>query len=377
MAIQRQKSILLVAEWADARFQRSVAQYARAAEWHLNLDCVYSHELPWGWQGDGCIAMAGSPEILRFIESLQVPVVDITEQFDNEIPRIHEDNQAIGALAARYFLDIGFAHFAYYRTDAYNVATARETSFAREVEDAGFTVTGLFPKPANAPKAWAQRKAWLRQQLTELPKPLAVFCTDDRLAVSLVEACFDCGIRVPDEVAVLGVGDLEIACECSAVPISSVRIDYQALGYQAAELLDGLMRGDPPPESALLPPSGIEERRSTYTLAVEDPVGREAVRFILDHFSEPIGVSQMTEALGITRRQLTSATQRALGVPPARLLENIRLERACETLLATDDTVDGIARRTGLGTALRLQRIFQRRLGTSPGVWRKANRPLG
>lgn len=374
---EHQKAVLLVAEWADPRFQRGVAKYARQAGWHLNLDSIYSHDcLPWGWCGDGCIAMAGRPELTRFIQSLGVPVVDVTHQTAGTFPRIHEDDSAIGTLAAEYFLGLGFKHFACYRTDAFNVSEVRSRSFARRTEKSGHPTQLLLwdRYGKRKPKDWRRRKDWLARELSSLPKPAAVFCIDDRMAVNAIEACLECSIRIPDEVAVLGVGNLEMACECSAVSLSSIRVDFEAFGFRAGEILDGVLNGDTPPsEPVLLPPQGIEERRSTYTLAVDEPAGRQALRFMLDHFTSRIGIREVTEAGGLTRRQLTYITQKELGIAPARLLEDIRIKKACELLNTTNHTVERVAYETGLGNALRLQRVFRKRFNTSPGAWRKVH----
>ena len=374
MGLESQKSILLVAEWADPRFQRGVAQYVKEAGWHLNLDSIYSNILPRGWRGDGCIAMAGREALVEFIQSLKVPVVDVTHQTDSPYPRIHEDDHAIGVHAAEYFLNLGFRNFACYRTDPFAVPTVRSDSFAKVIQEAGYPTQHLLWDRYRRKdgRHWKRRKDWLARELGKLPKPTALFCIDDRMAVSVIETCMECGIRIPDEIAVLGVGNLDIACECAAVSLSSIRIDFEALGFQAAELLGRVMDGETPPaEPILLPPGGIEERRSTYTLALDDPAARKAVRFMLDRYTDPITVADAARAGGLSRRQLTYATSKELNTGPARLLEDIRFKQACELLRTTNFTVERAAYETGLGNALRLQRIFRKRLNTTPSAWRK------
>jgi len=375
VASKKKKSVLLLAEWMDPRLQHGIARYAREAGWHLNLDSLHTGETPFGWNGDGCIAMAGRPRFTKILEDLRVPVVDVTHQTQAPFPRIHEDDQAIGCLAAEHFLDLGFKHFLCYRTDSYDVSKVRRESFTRRVEQAGHHTAHLLRKPsskAGKRPTWTQRMAWITRELEELPKPLAIFCIDDRMAVNIIEACSDSGLDVPDDVAVLGVGNLTTACECSPVGLSSIKIDYDAFGYQAAVMLDQIIHGAPGPvDPVLVPPQGVEERRSTHALAVDDPAGRKAIRFMLDRFTTPIDVMDMAREGRLTRRQLTYITQKELGKTPAQLLEDLRIKQACELLLATDYKVERVAFEAGLGTALRLQRIFRRRYKTSPGAWRK------
>ena len=377
MRDNRAKSVLLVAEGSDPGFHHGVAQYARQAGWHLNIDGVYSDDLLWGWGGDGCIAVVKSDRILSFSESLEIPVVGVTYERPDVFTRIHEDDEAIGKLAADYLLGLGFKHFASYRTGPQDVGEIRESSFVSAVKKAGAQVTPLFWKRPAKPKGkdWAQRNTWLARKLKALSKPAAVFCIDDRMAVTVIEACQDSGIRVPDDIAVLGVGCLEIASACCGVSLSSIRVDFRKLGFQAAELLDRVLDGEKTPtDTVLLAPEGIEERRSTYTLAVDDPAARKAIRFMLDNFTSPIGIPEMLEVAGITRRQLTYITEKELNRTPARLLEDTRIDKACELLETTNFPIKRVAYETGLGNALRLQRIFRKRLQTTPTDWRRGAR---
>ena len=360
---KHQRSILLLTEWADPRFYHGVARYAKHANWHLNLDAVYGRDLPTDWKGDGCIHMVQSKEALDFIESLNVPC-----------PSVGGDAAREGREAADYFIQLGFHHFACYTTErSAPMSQARLGGYADRLEELGFSATTLAWDKTGSEKgaAWDDRKQWLGGELKRLPKPVAIFCVDDRMALSLVEACMDAGIEIPGEVAVLGVGNMELACECSAVPLSSIRTDFEAVGYEAAAQLDRILDGEQVPQPFILPPAGIEERRSTYTLAVDDPRGRTALRFMLDNFHRPIGVNEIAEAGGLTRWQLTTITRQDLDTTPTRLLEDTRIKKACELLTTTNYPIKRVAYETGLGTALRLQRIFRKRFQTTPSAWRK------
>ena len=370
------RSILLVAEWGDHRLQLGVARYAKQAGWHLNLDAVYNNVLPQGWRGDGCLALMSDENYVGFVHSLDVPVVEISQQTDSPFPKVHEDNHAIGVLAAEYLLGLGFGHFACYRTSPLNVAMSRIHGFSSRLSEVGHTATEIAWSPRGRRRQgdWDQRLKWLSTELQALPKPVALFCIDDCMAADIIETCMHCGIRIPDDVSVLGVGNLELACEASTVPISSIRIDFESVGFQAAELLDLILDGKPPPaEPILIPPAGIAVRRSTYTLAVEDPASRKAVRFMLDNFASPININDIVTATGLNRRQITYALRKELGKPPAELLEDIRIENACKLLEKTNYPVKRVAYETGLGTALRLQRIFRKRFATTPSAWRSGS----
>lgn len=361
MSLPHQRSILLLAEWTDPGFIHGVAAYAKTANWHLNIDYVGGRRLPPSWKGDGCIHMVESQEATDFIAALNVPQ-----------PIVAVDGEALGRQAADYFLSLGFRNFACYTSDSAAVTSARAEAFQQRLSGLGTTTTVIARETVRACEEsdWDERKAWLIRELARLPKPLAIFCADDRLALRIVDACMAGSIDIPNEVAVLGVGNLAMACDCSAVPLSSIRIDFAKLGYERAAQLDRLINGESC-RGIKITPSGIEVRRSTYTLAVESPAGRQALRFMLDNFASPIGLPEICAAGRLTRRQLTHITRDELNTSPGKLLEDIRLRKACYLLRTTDYPVKRIAYETGLGNALRLQRIFRKQLNCSPTAWRK------
>ena len=365
MKTERQRSILLLTEWLDTEFIEGVARYAQHANWHLNIDYIGGRKLPKTWKGDGCISLTDSVEAYQFRQDLNVP-----------IPRVLPDNASHGRLAADYFVDLGFKNFAFYAPAPYaNAAEARFGAYRERLSEHGVPETQI-TQIATGPDGsveWATQEIVLINALTALPRPAAVFCVDDRMALRIVEACIDGGLDIPNEVAVLGVGNMELASKCSAVPLSSIRINFERIGYEQAAQLDGMLNGEKV-EELTIAPDGIQERRSTYTLAIEDPAGRKAIRFMLDHLDQPIRVRDICKAGALNPRQLSRILRTELNTSAGALLEGIRIKKACKLLTTTTYPVKRVAYETGLGTALRLQRIFRRRFQTTPTAWRKAQR---
>ena len=86
------------------------------------------------------------------------------------------------------------------------------------------------------------------QRLVGLPasrRPTAAFCANDLLALGLLQEMTRQGVKVPDELAIVGYDDIEFA-EAAAVPLTSVRQPREQLGQTAAELL--LAEADEGPE---------------------------------------------------------------------------------------------------------------------------------
>jgi hypothetical protein len=118
---------------------------------------------------------------------------------------------------------------------------------------------------AQGPEYWASLQAALGDWLMTLPKPVGVMACDDGRARHVLEACRTRGLRVPHDVAVIGVDDDELICELAVPPLTSIRQAARRIGYEAARLLDVRMRsrggsGSPPPAGHRRRPAGAGPR---------------------------------------------------------------------------------------------------------------------
>src|SRR5207244_3107623 len=100
-------------------------------------------------------------------------------------------------------------------------------------------------------------------------------------AMLVGNACSLLNLKVPDEVAILGVDNNPLECGFTAPPLSSIMGSARRIGYQAAELLDRLMRGVTiKKRPALVAPAGVAARGSTDVLAADDADVVAALRYI-------------------------------------------------------------------------------------------------
>ena len=152
--------------------------------------------------------------------------------------------------------------------------------------------------------------AWLQT----LPKPVGIMACNDFRGRQVLEASMVAEIPVPDEVAVVGVDDDQLLCELSNPPLSSVRLNAEQGGYQAAELLDQLIaRPKRRPQQIDVEPLWVVCRQSTEVVAVDDPEVAAALRFIRDKVLTPIGVEDVVQQVALSRRMLELRFERALG----------------------------------------------------------------
>ena len=158
-------------------------------------------------------------------------------------------------------------------------------------------------------------------------------------------------------------------------PLSGVAVAAEQIGHQAADLLARLMRGRRPPKSpAFVPPVAVVTRRSTDTLAMDNPRLVQAVAYIRSHAAQPILVEDVAGRVGVSRRQLERLFRETLGRTPGAEIQRLRLERAKELLAQSDLPVAEIAATSGFGTAEYLATLFKQATGLTPLRYRSTVR---
>jgi LacI family transcriptional regulator len=161
----------------------------------------------------------------------------------------------------------------------------------------------------------------------------------------------------------------------SAMPppsLSSVEVNYEQIGYKAAQILDGMMhQGDSAIGRTLIKPTGIIARDSTDFFAVDDEAVALGMRYIEQHTRESITVDDVATAAGVSRRTLERRFQSGTGRSVAAEIRRLRILKAKRLLAETDLLVKQIARETGFRDPIRLHEVFVREEGTTPSAYRK------
>jgi LacI family transcriptional regulator len=217
---------------------------------------------------------------------------------------------------------------------------------------------------------------WLAARLKASELPLGVMAANDMVASDVLDAADHAGLQVPEDIAVVGVDNDPILTELSLVPLTSVEVDKQRVGYEAAALLDRMLGGAAPPKQPMLiPPAGVVTRRSTEVLAVSDPEVVRAVRFIQEHFREPIGVANAAAETFLSRRRLQDRFRAALGHGISEEITRQRIQFAQHLLTQTEHKIGAVARMAGFASVHRMSKVFRRKLATTPQAYRDSHRP--
>jgi LacI family transcriptional regulator len=373
--MKRKCKVLILLGWNDPSILLALVRHAREADWHLETRHFFTETIPDGWRGDGLIVSNPQRDDLRRYILRQAPFQPTVLLGGNNpgvcAPQVLEDNRGAGRLVARHFLERGHKHFAWIETGYGQVVDERLAGFREALAAAGHVPETLTCPPGD----WSLRRRRLLRLLQGLPRPLALLAIDDQLASEIIEVCVEEGLRVPEDVAVAGIGNIELACETSHVPITSVDLAGEETARAAAGMLDRLMRGAKPPAKPLVvPPNGLVVRRSSSAMVASDPTLLRAIEYIGRNLGGPLDIDSLAAAAGVSRRTLYNVFARELSRTPVDYLRNERMNLARGMLAGTDASITEIAGTCGFGTIRTLNRVFLEVEKTTPRAWRRAHR---
>lgn len=336
------------------------------------------------WSGTGIIARIRSPEMEKLIRATGLPFV-ASSLDESRLTRrgatfgeIRTHSAAIARMAATHLVDRNLGHFAFCGFVGCAWSARREETFSRYLLDQGLRCERFRIEVAN----WMQRPNWienwadeqllLMDWLKSLPKPVGIMACNDICGREVLQACAAAGLCVPDEVSVVGVDNDELICELSSLPLSSVALDLEGAGYEAANLLDEMMSGQLVGGRIVqVEPVSVIARQSTEVIIHDDSYVAAALRFIRNHAAKPIGVPEIVDHLGVSRRMLERRFSRALGRSVAGEITQSHLERAKKLLLETDLPSRRIAEAAGFASVKTFNRVFRRAEGVPPRRFRE------
>lgn len=358
---------------------KGAADYARSrANWYFHVEPrgkFEQLEVPRHWRCDGFIARVTYEGLAQQIIDSGSPAVNVSWYTfgKKHIPICTTDVDAAGEMIAQYFLGRGFQNFGY--CGAVNRPAYVDrfgNAYINALSEAGKQCS-RFPEQTQELSEidWEERMTRLRQWVTELPKPVAVLAFSDVGGRRIAEACRQAGVAVPDEVALIGGEHDELTCQITQPHLSSIDLAPERIGWEAAALLDRLMHGEKPPaEPIRIRPARIISRLSTDTLAVEDKLVAQAMRFIQQNCNRPIAVSDILKAVPASRRVLEQRFQKFLQRSPAAEIRRVRVERAKKLLADTDHAMSQVAAECGFEHSEVFARVFHRHVGVTPTAYR-------
>lgn len=368
---------------------QGIAAYVRArGPWScVHVERGLSEGVP-AWlaalPADGIIARIENPAMARFLKSRGLPTVDLRgRHIVPAFATFDTDANAVARLAADHFLERGFRHVGYCGFAGLDFSDRRRDALARclagrglaplvhDAADPGHLANTVLTESEGALHI-RELADWVRR----LPKPVGILTCNDVRGRQLLAACAVARVRVPEDVAVVGVDNDEVLCDLSDPSLSSVQPDTHRLGYEGAAMLDRMMRSGrkPPRRVRMIPPKRLVTRRSSDVLAVDDAVVADAMRIIWRDACQGLNVERLLDQMTVSRATLERRFDRVLQRSPKEEILRLRIGRVQQLLADTDLSLSDITARSGFRTAAHLSVAFKSHTGMTPGAFRRSHR---
>lgn len=322
---------------------------------------------------DGIIAKISSASKARKKLPKSVPAILIGyREIIPDMPQIFGDTEAIGKLAAEYFINKGFRNFAFCGFDEFHWSRERGKSFKSFLEIKRFKVHWYRNLKGAKRKSWQLEQQDIAKWLKTLPKATAVLaCNDDR-GQHLISACQLAKLRVPEEISILGVDNDKFVCGLTYPPLSSIAIGTERAGYEVAELLSKMMQTKKViNKSIFVHPTHVVTRQSTDIIAIDDKLVSDAINYIHKNSNMDISVDDVAEAVMTSRRRLERKFRKLLSKSVYEEIRHIRVNKIISMLLETNLTMAQIGLAMGFKDITHTGRYFKEETGLSPLVYRQ------
>jgi LacI family transcriptional regulator len=327
------------------------------------------------WKPDGVIGHISNVDLEMGVAELGCPALNTTLTLaDSHLPVLDADHLLVGKVAAEHLLDQGYQHFAYFGSRTFAFSRQREEGFRKRLAEQKLGVAVHYSEYEPARPLghdWLSQEQELAAWLRDLPKPVGIMGSNDIPVRDLAVASRRLGLRIPDEVGIVGVDDDRFECCFASPTLTSIVLPTLQIGFEAAEMMSTALR-DPSqqPFSKAYTELRLIVRESTDTLAVEDPLVRNAGRYMRSHRDRPMTVEEVAQAVGCSRRTLERRFRAALGRTVLSEIHHVRVQAASQLLAQTYDSIESIATRCGFGDARTFRAAFRSVTGESPSAFR-------
>lgn len=324
------------------------------------------------WEADGIIAQLYNDLDVKKVTDAGIHLIveDFKERF-SDIPNITGGYFDAGKMGAEYFLGKGFRNFAFYGFK--NIVWSRERAegFANHLNPLGLDVHYFDNDQAPSSELWHYKPSALSQWLQSLPKPIAIMACDDERGQHITEACKHAKIQIPEEIAVLGVDNDKMTCNLSDPPLSSIDLDTEKGGYEAARLMDQLITKQVTEKyDILVKPTQVITRQSTDIASANDKYIAKALKFIHQNIDNRINVADVLKQVPLSRRALEKRFQETTGTGVYKYIYNLQIQKFAQRLLETDKTIFEIALESGFDNSKNISRQFKQVKGCTPIEYR-------
>jgi LacI family transcriptional regulator len=323
---------------------------------------------------DGIIAhLQNRNEIKKIVKSRTPAIIQGIEEMYEDSPTIVGNDALVGRIGAKHFIERGFSNIAFFGDDNMYWSRIRCQAFCQYGTKNKKTIfTFCSKKTQKKTDKFSAVVEWLNN----LPKPVGIMACNDDYARDLIETCVIEKIRVPEHVAILGTDNDDFICEISDIPLSSIAYNSEKAGYEAAALLDNMMRGKKITNFKIyVEPLYVVTRLSTDTMAIKDISVSSGINYIRNHVREKLSVENVASAMMLSRRMAELKFKKNLGRTIFEVIQTYRIQLICKLLIESNLTVSEIASKTGFTTTYMIS-FFKKQSKTTPKAYRLKHQHL-
>lgn len=333
------------------------------------------------WQADAIIGRFDNEDNVELFRQHGIIAIaqDYKARFEN-IPNITGDYRKTGKMAAEFFLNKGFQHFAFYGYRDTVWSQERCEGFYECIAERGFGNNFHAYQEQSLDDLWFYEAPPLLSWLKSLPHPTALMACDDNQGNRITEICKVNNIKVPDKIAILGVDNDEIICNLSDPPLSSISHNIVRGGFEAAELIDRLLNDEEnnrqDMQDVVIQPINIVNRLSTDFYSTTDMHIHTALKYIHQNIASDITVSDIVKQVPLSRRLLEIRFKQVTQQSIHKYIFNLKMERFAQLLLASDAPIADVAEQVGINNLKNLSRQFKILKKVSPNEYRKEHQMM-
>ncbi len=287
--------------------------------------------------------------------------------------RIFTDDRKIAGEVFNHFYERGIQNLAFLGYMGMFWSKSRESAFGKIADTHGLTVSCL--ELETNFRDIHEIHSTIGNWLNTLNKPVGLMVCNDDCGQLALTACRESGLQVPQDVSIVGIDNDEFVCGLSHPPLSSIALNLEVAGYEAARCLDALMAGKSLNEPVIwIKPTYVVIRPSSDLMAVKDATIIEAVKYVYDNIDKPIQVNDLQRELAIARRVLYSKFKQNLGCSVHQFIKKVRVDKIKVLLRETDLTINQIAQKMGFPGADHFAKYFRSIQGENPAQYRQNHR---
>ena len=286
----------------------------------------------------------------------------------NEFPMLTGHYKEFGAYAADFFINQNFSNYAFIGMKDILWSISRYEGYSEQIHTTKKTETARYDVENFQNEIEAISK-WL----SSLPKPVAMLACNDFMARQVTEICQLQGIKIPEEISLLGVDNDEFMCNISSPTLSSIKLNFEKHGYDIAQTLFKMIQ-----EKRIWPAripveaTGVVERMSTNRKIIADPYIREIVDFINRNYTQEIDVKKLTSFIPLSRRAIELKFKKEMYPHTiTSYMLKLRLDHFSRLLENSDMPISTAADKAGFVDSSNFSTLFKKYKGMTPSEYRK------